>query len=189
MKILSFFSIFMGHFCPPGSRSGSAICMRIRIRIQQLKLMRIHADLDPDPKPWFKDNMPLRSIKNSRNHGLFETALLSTLGCTRYNAKPYQIYVKQRSGAEVKLVNSPYKRKCWINSVFPLHLPETSAGANSPVLAWLLRFHHGHVVLLAVRPVLTLPITLLNLLKGLCHEMINFLTVFAFTESRYRFDV
>ncbi len=29
----------MGHFCPPGSRSGSAIC--IRIRIQQLKLMRI----------------------------------------------------------------------------------------------------------------------------------------------------
>ncbi len=45
------FSIFWGHFCPPGS--GSAICMRIRI--QQLKLMRIHADpdpdTDPDPKP------------------------------------------------------------------------------------------------------------------------------------------
>ncbi len=37
MKILSFFSIFFGHFCPPGS--GSAICMRIRI--QKLKLMRI----------------------------------------------------------------------------------------------------------------------------------------------------
>jgi hypothetical protein len=53
MKILSFFSIFWVHFCPPGS--GSAICMRIRIRIQQLKLMRFHADpdpdTDPDPKP------------------------------------------------------------------------------------------------------------------------------------------
>ncbi len=35
------FSIFVGHFCPPGSGSGSAIWMRIRIRIQQLKLMRI----------------------------------------------------------------------------------------------------------------------------------------------------
>jgi hypothetical protein len=55
----------------------------------------------------------------------------------------------------------------------PLHLPETSAGANSPVLDWLLR-HPGHVFLLAVRPVLALPITLLNLLKGLCHERINF---------------
>ncbi len=42
------FSIFWGHFCPPGS--GSVIWMRIRIRIQQLKLMRIH----PDPKPWKK---------------------------------------------------------------------------------------------------------------------------------------
>jgi hypothetical protein len=41
------FSIFLGHFCPPGSGSGSAICMRIRI--QQLKLMRIHADPDPNP--------------------------------------------------------------------------------------------------------------------------------------------
>jgi hypothetical protein len=59
------------------------------------------------------------------------------------------------------------------NSVFPLLLPETSAGANSPVLDWLLR-HPAHVVLLAVRPVLALPITLLNLLKGLCHERINF---------------
>jgi hypothetical protein len=49
------FSIFLGHFCPPGSGSGSAICMRIRI--QQLKLMRIHADPDPDtdPKPWKKE--------------------------------------------------------------------------------------------------------------------------------------
>ncbi len=50
------FSIFVGHFCPPGSGSGSAVWMRIRIRIQQLKLMRIHADpdpdTDPDPKPW-----------------------------------------------------------------------------------------------------------------------------------------
>ncbi len=36
------FSIFVGHFSPPGSGSGSAIWMRIRI--QQLKLMRIHVD-------------------------------------------------------------------------------------------------------------------------------------------------
>ncbi len=50
MKILYFFSIFVGHFCPPGSGSGYAIWMRIRIRIQQLKLMRIHAD----PEPWIK---------------------------------------------------------------------------------------------------------------------------------------
>ncbi len=52
MKILDFFSIFVGQFCPPGS--GSAIWMRIRI--QQLKYLRIHAnpdpDTDPDPKPW-----------------------------------------------------------------------------------------------------------------------------------------
>ncbi len=41
------FSIFSGHFSPPGSGFGSAICMWIRF--QQLKLMRIHAD----PKPWF----------------------------------------------------------------------------------------------------------------------------------------
>ncbi len=39
MTILSFFSVFLGHFCPSGSGSGSAICMRIRI--QKLKLMRI----------------------------------------------------------------------------------------------------------------------------------------------------
>ncbi len=32
-------------------------------------------------------------------------------------AKPYQIYVKQRYWADV---NSPYKRKCWTNSVVPL---------------------------------------------------------------------
>ncbi len=51
MKILYFFSIIVGHFCPTGSGSGSAILMRIRIRIQQPKLMRIHADPDPDPKP------------------------------------------------------------------------------------------------------------------------------------------
>ena len=44
------FSIFLGHFCPPGSGSGSTICMRIRIRIHKLKLMRIHAD----PKPWLQ---------------------------------------------------------------------------------------------------------------------------------------
>ncbi len=35
------FSIFWGHFCPPGS--GYAICMRIRIR--QLKLMRIRIQI------------------------------------------------------------------------------------------------------------------------------------------------
>jgi hypothetical protein len=54
MKISVLFSIFLGHFCPPGSGSESAICMRIRI--QQLKLMRIHADpdTDPDPKPCFQ---------------------------------------------------------------------------------------------------------------------------------------
>ncbi len=44
------FSIFVGHFCPPGT--GSAIGMRIRI--QQLQLMRIHADPDTDPKPCIK---------------------------------------------------------------------------------------------------------------------------------------
>jgi hypothetical protein len=48
MKFWTFF-IFVGHLCPPGSRSGSAIWMRIRI--QQLKLMRIHVDPDPDLKP------------------------------------------------------------------------------------------------------------------------------------------
>ncbi len=47
--ILDFFLCFVGHFCPPGSGSGSAIWMRIRI--QQLKLVRIHADPDTDPKP------------------------------------------------------------------------------------------------------------------------------------------
>jgi len=44
-------SIFVCHFCSPGSGSGSAIWMGIRIRIQQHRLMRIHAD--PDPKPCF----------------------------------------------------------------------------------------------------------------------------------------
>ena len=42
--------------------------------------------------------------------------LLPTGICERYN-QTYQIYVKQRSCADV---NSPYKRKCWTNSVVPL---------------------------------------------------------------------
>jgi hypothetical protein len=62
MKILDFFSIFVGHFCPPGSGSGSAIWMRIRIRIQQLKLMQIHAD--PDPKPCVYDFLSLKNDVN-----------------------------------------------------------------------------------------------------------------------------
>ncbi len=43
MKILSFFFNLLGHFCSPGTGSGSAICMRIRI--QQLKLMRIRIQI------------------------------------------------------------------------------------------------------------------------------------------------
>ena len=57
------FSIFVGHFCPPGSGSGSAIWMRIRI--QQLKLMGILADpdTDPDPKPCYLESQPCREMK------------------------------------------------------------------------------------------------------------------------------
>ncbi len=54
MKILYFFSIFVGHFCPPGPPgSGSAIWMRIRI--QQPKLIRIRIrNPDKDPQQIIK---------------------------------------------------------------------------------------------------------------------------------------
>jgi hypothetical protein len=51
---------------------------------------------------------PLSAEKASRNHlNEFNTPYLPTGIC--YGAKPYQIYVKQRSCADV---NSPYQRKC-----------------------------------------------------------------------------
>ncbi len=54
-----------------------------------------------DPTP----PLPLKAVKAGRNH-------LSDI------AKPYQLNVKQRSCVDV---SSPYKRKCWTNSVVPLY--------------------------------------------------------------------
>jgi hypothetical protein len=59
------FSIFVSHFCPPGSGSESAILMRIRI--QQLKLMRIHAH--PDPKPFIILPDPDRHLEPADRSG------------------------------------------------------------------------------------------------------------------------
>jgi hypothetical protein len=45
LKFSSLFSNFWGHFCPPGSRSGSTLPMRIRIQPTKI-------NADPDPKHW-----------------------------------------------------------------------------------------------------------------------------------------
>jgi hypothetical protein len=48
-NLLTIFSIFVGHFCPPGSGSG----LRIRIRIQIRNTFESGSDPDPDPQHWF----------------------------------------------------------------------------------------------------------------------------------------
>ncbi len=62
----------MGHFCPPGSGSGSAIWMGIRI--QQLK--NADPDTDPDTKPWMTGDI-------SRDSGLYP----SSSGCIKRSLK------------------------------------------------------------------------------------------------------
>ncbi len=53
-EISSFFSVFKGHFCPPGSGSESAFSMRIRVQPTKI-------NADPDPQRCWKDRYIWRS--------------------------------------------------------------------------------------------------------------------------------